>query len=185
MDENNTEAKHFYDGIEEQNNPMPDWWVWLFIFCIIFAFIYWLHYFSGSGLSLKQEYIAAMAEYRQNIEKNAGSVVETEESLAALIKNEALLHEGGEIFAAKCAICHGDHLEGKIGPNLPDRFWSAGDGSRMAVMHTIAKGSAVKGMPAWETQLKPNEIKSVTAYVYSKIGSNPANPKAAEGVEVK
>jgi cytochrome c oxidase cbb3-type subunit 3 len=55
----------------------------------------------------------------------------------------------------------------------------------MAVLHTIAKGSAAKGMPPWEGVLKPKEIKDVFAYVYSKIGSQPANPKAPEGNEVK
>jgi cytochrome c oxidase cbb3-type subunit 3 len=68
---------------------------------------------------------------------------------------------------------------------LTDNFWTTGDGSRMAVLHTITKGSAVKGMPAWEGMLKPKEIKDVASFVYSKIGSNPANPKAPEGTEAK
>lgn len=184
MDDNKN-THHVYDGIEEQDNPMPGWWVWLFILCVIFAFVYWIHYFSGSGPTLYQEYTEALKEYRENVDKNAGSVVETEESLMAYMKSEVVQTEGAAIFAAKCAICHGEHLEGKIGPNLTDRFWTTGDGSRMAVVRTITKGSPVKGMPPWDTQLKAAEIKSVAAFVYSKIGSNPANPKAPEGNEVK
>jgi cytochrome c oxidase cbb3-type subunit III len=177
---------HVYDGIAEENNPMPSWWIWLFILCCIFGFIYWLHFQSGGGPTLKQEYEQALKDYQEKADKNAANTEsETEESLMAFMKSEKAIHEGSEIFAAKCAICHGASLEGKIGPNLTDNFWSTGDGTRTAVIHTIRKGSAVKGMPAWETQMKPIEIKEVAAFVYSKIGSNPPNPKAPEGVEVK
>lgn len=176
---------HVYDGIIEQNNPMPTWWTWLFIICIAFGFVYWIHYFSGSGPTLIQEYDEALKQYEQDVEKAAGQVqAETEETLAAYMKNESALMNGAGIFAAKCAMCHGEKLEGKIGPNLTDRFWTNGDGSRMAVHHTIAKGSAAKGMPPWEGVLKPKEVKDVFAFVYSKIGSQPANAKAPEGKEV-
>lgn len=189
MDANNHQGEdqvHIYDGIVEQNNAMPAWWVWLFILTIAFAFVYWIHYMSGSGPTLIQEYNQALKQYQQDVEKSAGQAqVETEESLMAYMKGEAAIMNGAGIFGAKCAMCHGENLEGKIGPNLTDSFWSTGDGSRVAVLHTIAKGSAVKGMPAWEGMLKPKEIKDVASFVYSKIGTKPANPKAPEGVEVK
>lgn len=187
MEQNNDHGdKHVYDGIVEENNPMPSWWIALFILCISFAFVYWVHYTLGEGVTLKEEYKAAVEEYKVQVEKAASSEVdETEESLAAFMKNENAIHEGSEIFSGKCAMCHGEHLEGKIGPNLTDQFWTTGDGSRMAVIHTIRKGSAVKGMPPWEGLLKPREIKDVAAFIYSKIGSNPANAKAPEGTEVK
>lgn len=184
MEDNKTE--HIYDGIVEQNNPMPGWWIWLFILCVIFSFIYWIHYQIAGGPTLKQEYSIAMENLKIQIEKNAPQLSqETEESLSAFMKGEQALLTGGVLFKEKCAMCHGENLEGKIGPNLTDNYWSAGDGSRVAVVQTISKGSAAKGMPAWEAMLKPNEIKSVAAFVYSKIGSNPANPKKPDGIEIK
>jgi cytochrome c oxidase cbb3-type subunit III len=179
------EDVHVYDGIVEQNNPMPDWWIWLFFLCIIFAFVYWLHYFTGNGPTLLEEYNVAMKKYEEVVAKGSSNQVETEESLMAYMKGETALTNGASIFTSKCAMCHGDKLEGKIGPNLTDTFWVTGDGSRQAVYHTIAKGSAAKGMPPWEGMLKPNELKDVTAFVYSKIGSNPPNAKAPEGIEAK
>lgn len=177
---------HIYDGIVEQNNPMPRWWVILFCLCIGFAFLYWLHYEIGGGPTLGMEYKAALETYKAEVAKNAPVVADdSEESLMAFMKGEDAVHQGAALFKDKCAMCHGDNLEGKIGPNLTDNFWTTGDGSRKAVLNTIQKGSPVKGMPAWETLMKPEEIKAVAAFVYSKIGSNPANPKAAEGTEVK
>lgn len=184
MESNHNE--HIYDGIVEENNPMPNWWTWLFIFTVIYGALYWLHYQIGGGATLKDEYNVAMQEYMNQVDKNADSAPgETEEALTAYMKNENFIHEGSEVFAEKCAMCHGANLEGKIGPNLTDNYWTIGKGSRLDIVETIKKGSAAKGMPAWETLLKPNEIKNVAAFVFSKIGSNPANAKAAEGTEIK
>lgn len=188
MEQNNHEKEtvHVYDGIVEQNNPMPAWWIWLFLLTIIFGFIYWLHYTIAGGPTLKQEYDVAFKQFQEQTEKSAASAgVETEESLTGYMKNETAVANGAAVFSAKCAMCHGDHLEGKIGPNLTDQFWINGDGTRTAVLHVIVKGSPAKGMPAWEGMLKPKELKDVAAYVYSKIGSNPSNAKAPEGVEAK
>jgi cytochrome c oxidase cbb3-type subunit 3 len=185
-EDNSQDTKHVYDGIEEENNPMPLWWVVLFMGTCAFAFLYWLHYFSGSGPTAKEEYSIELANFKSQIEKNAPPLAnETEESLMAFMKGENAIHEGAIIFSAKCAMCHGEKLEGKIGPNLTDAFWTTGDGSRVAVIRTITKGSAAKGMPSWEGQLKSQEIKFVASFVYSKIGSNPPNAKAPEGTEVK
>lgn len=184
--EDNKTVFHVYDGIEEQNNPMPNWWIWLFIFTVAFGFIYWIHYFSGSGPTLKEEYDVAMLAYQEQNGKNlANAPTDTEESLIAYMKGEHEILEGKAIFVAKCAMCHGEKLEGKIGPNLTDKFWTTGNGSRVDVIRVIAKGSAAKGMPPWESQLKPEEIKEVAAYIYSNLGTNPPNAKAPEGVEVK
>ena len=45
---------HDYDGIREYDNPMPKWWVYIFIASILFAFPYLLHYHFGKGLNLEQ-----------------------------------------------------------------------------------------------------------------------------------
>lgn len=182
MSENDQSEIHVYDGIKEQNNPMPDWWIWLFILCVIFAFNYWIHYQFGGGETQNEEYKNAMTFYTTTIKDKISQMpAESEESLVAYMKNENAIHRGADIFSAKCAMCHGEHLEGKIGPNLTDQYWTTGNGSRMDIVSTISKGSAAKGMPPWESMLKQDEIKNVAAYVYSKIGSNPKNPKPAEG----
>ena len=33
---------HEYDGIQEYDNPLPRWWVWLFILTILFVPVYYL-----------------------------------------------------------------------------------------------------------------------------------------------
>lgn len=180
------DGKHVYDGIVEENHPMPGWWVWLFIFTVMFGFLYWLHYTIAGGPTLKDEYKQDMINYQTQVEKNASiETVDTEETLIAFMKNEGVQQNGAVLFGEKCAMCHGGALEGKIGPNLTDHFWIHGAGTRMDVLAVIKKGVAAKGMPAWEGILKPSEVKSVAAYIFTKLDSKPAGAKAAEGVEYK
>ena len=186
MENKGNEVNHVYDGIVEQNNSMPTWWVWTFIFSIIFGFIYWLHYTVGGGETLLQEFSTDVAVYEANLAKVQNTAqVETEETLENYMKNETFILSGAKAYSEKCAMCHGVELEGKIGPNLTDKFWLHGKGSRLDIIHTVTKGVPAKGMPPWEGMLKPSEIKNVAAFIYSKLGSNPANAKASEGVEVK
>ena len=185
MENNKTEKSnshdvHVYDGIIEENNPMPGWWIWLFILTMIFGSLYWLHYEIGGAPSLMDEYKVSLAAYKNQVDKNASSS-DTEESLTIYMKNEKSLLSGAAIFKEKCAMCHGENLEGKIGPNLTDKYWVIGNGSRLDILKVIQKGSAAKGMPPWEGLLKPNEVKDVAAYVFSKIGSDPKNAKAPDG----
>lgn len=180
-----SDEKHVYDGIIEENNPMPMWWIWMFIFTVIFGFIYWLHYEFGGGPSLQDEYAEQLAVYEKQVELNTETEVVTEESLATYAKSETVLASGALLFAEKCAVCHGANLEGKIGPNLTDHFWLNGDGGHVGIYNVISKGSLAKGMPAWSSMLKPTELKNLTAFVHSKIGSNPQSAKAPEGVEFK
>ena len=70
-----------------------------------------------------------------------------------------------------------------IGPNLADDSFLHG-GSIDSVYLVVAGGVLAKGMPAWGTMLKPDELSHVVAYVKSLQGTSPANPKAPEGVKV-
>ncbi len=91
--------------------------------------------------------------------------------------------KGKEIFAGRCVPCHGDRGQGIVGPNLTDDFWLHG-GRPSEIYHTITEGVPEKGMVPWKTQLSPEEIAAVTAYVGTLRGTNPPNPKPPEGQKV-
>ncbi len=171
---------HSYDGITELDNPLPGWWLWTFFFTIIFAFIYFIHYASGSGPTLKQELAAAMLAIETN-RLHEPKLLESEDLLAAAMKGPNSISNGEQIYIARCVVCHGANLQGQVGPNLTDNYWIHGKGSRQDIVKVIREGVLDKGMPEWDQMLSTEEIYSVTAYVISKKGSNPANAKAAQG----
>lgn len=173
---------HEYDGIIEHDNPMPTWWLWIFFLTIIFSFIYYIHYELAGGPTLQQELTIAMEQLERQQSAALSSVpLETEDSLAAAFSKDGVLELGQGQFASKCAACHGPELQGLIGPNLTDKFWLHGKGTRMDLVKVIREGVPEKGMPPWGPVMKRDEIYAVTAFILSKKGSNPAGAKAPEG----
>ncbi|GIP24634.1 MULTISPECIES: cytochrome c [Paenibacillus] len=64
---------------------------------------------------------------------------------------------------ANCISCHGDQLEGKVGPNLQKI------GSQMTneqIFTTITKGNG--NMPSFKDKLKPEEIANVAEWLAAK-----------------
>lgn len=177
-------TSHDYDGIQEYDNPLPTWWTWTFFGTIIFSFLYYIHYQFGGGPTLAQELEVAMKNLETAAAQHAPAVTETEDMLVEAMKDPKLSELGAAAYTGKCAACHGPELGGLIGPNLTDKFWLHGKGTRMDIAHTIRKGVPEKGMPPWEAMLSKDEVYGLTAYIISKAGSKPANAKTPQGEEV-
>lgn len=177
---------HDYDGIKEYDNPLPPWWVALFIITIIWSVAYIFYYhIAGIGKTQFEEYSAEMSKSSENTEQLAGKMA----AMWANIKFEQLkdpkdISAGMEIFHKNCISCHGDNGQGGIGPNLTDDYYLHGKGIENT-MKTIMNGVPDKGMISWKPLLKPEEIQKVASFVLSIHGSNPANPKAPQGTLIK
>ena len=175
--------QHEYDGIQELDNPTPAWFMYLFYGTIIFAIGYLLNYhvFHTGQLQYdeyKTEMAQADAAHKLFLSKAANRV---DENTVKLVTNPAVIASGQAIFKTNCVACHGDHAQGIVGPNLTDDYWLHGD-KIGDLFKTVKYGVLTKGMPAWEKVLSPKQISDVTNYVKSLKGTNPANPKAPQGV---
>jgi cytochrome c oxidase cbb3-type subunit 3 len=175
---------HDYDGIKEYNNPLPTWWLWTFFGTIIFAFIYYIHYELGGAPSMEAELSEGLAVIaaKQNAHQKKSELSDSD--LNGLIAKADLTLANTE-FQSKCTACHGDHLQGGIGPNLTDAYWIHGQGSAADIVKTIKNGILDKGMPSWEASMKSEQIIAVAAYILSKQDSNPAGAKAPQGEKVR
>ncbi len=95
---------------------------------------------------------------------------------------------GATLFAANCAVCHGEKATGgrQVGaPNLTDGIWLYG-GDRATLTQTIT--NARYGiMPAWHSKLDPVTIKMLATYVHSLGGgeATPAPVQQAANVQSK
>ncbi len=183
MSDNNIEIQHHeYDGIKEYDNPLPMWWLWTFFGTIIFAFIYYIHYEVSGAPSLAAEYAAEVSEVEAQRAANAPAPsAETEESLNALMASPEAIALGESAYTRVCASCHGPQLQGLIGPNLTDKHWIHGQGTRVDILKVVRDGVNDKGMPPWAAVLKTEEQYGVVAYILSKKGSNPAGAKEPQG----
>tara|TARA_R100000935_G_scaffold17023_2_gene33636 strand:- start:404 stop:1312 length:909 start_codon:yes stop_codon:yes gene_type:complete len=173
---------HDYDGIRELDNNLPPWWLYGFYATIIFAFVYMINYHVYGGTTQKEEYLIEVAEAEIEIaeyKKNAKGLLTT--NTVELLTEEADLTAGKSVFLANCIACHKADGGGGIGPNLTDAYWILGGGIKN-VFNTVTEGGRPgKGMVAWKTNLKPDEIAQVASYVLSLHGTTPAEPKEPEG----
>jgi cytochrome c oxidase cbb3-type subunit III len=88
---------------------------------------------------------------------------------SAVERGQRIFRDTGK---GNCIDCHGSDAKGDsaIGaPDLTDRIWLRGDGSRQTVEDSIAYGLA-GGCPAWRAELSPVTIRALAVYVHMKGG---------------
>lgn len=172
---------HSFDGIEEYDNRLPNWWLFTLYGSIVFSVGYWLFYATfGIGYTQdeawnKEVEIAAQEQIRREMGKEV-----TEESLLLMTKVPAQVEAGARIFQQKCAQCHRADMGGDIGPNLTDDSWIHGPDA-LQIHNTVMNGVQEKGMQPWKDQLGPVRVRQVVAYLVTQKGTNVPNGKAAQG----
>lgn len=171
---------HSYDGIQEYDNPLPGWWKMLFFVTVFISPFYWLYYHIGVGPSEIDEYDLEAAAFYEAQAKQFEGVEVTERMIWDLMQDPKLLAGMEKRFLAKCATCHGQRGEGDACPNLTDLHAKNG-GELMAIYRSILKGVPATEMKAWEQELGPAGVLTMSAYVGSLRGTNVAGGKAPEG----
>lgn len=177
---------HEFDGIQEYDNQLPRWWLYMFYISIAFAagYFYW-YQLSGKGSGLVKSFENEQAALKLEQQLNAPKKKErTEDELLAIAKNPDVLKLGEAQFLGKCQSCHQADGGGLVGPNLTDDYWI--HGNRMVDMvKVITEGVAAKGMPTWSALMSEDEIIAAAAYVKNLHGKPTKNPKNPEGSLVK
>lgn len=170
---------HSFDGIEEYDNPLPQWWFYMFVATVIFGLGYLMLYpglgnFKGllgwtSHNQWEREMQHAEEVYRPVFAKYAALSIEE----LQMPEHEEGLKMGQRMFANNCAVCHGSAGQGAIGfPNLADDDWLYG-GDPATLKHTIAQGRN-GAMPAWADVLGEDGVRDVASYVMTLSGMEPA-----------
>lgn len=181
---------HIWDGLQELNNPLPNWWLQMYYLTIVFSIGYLALYpgmgnFAGLlGWTKEGQHAAEMQaaeeKYGPIFAQYAGIEVEK------LVENEDAIKLGRSLFSTYCTVCHGSDARGAIGyPDLTDNDWLFG-GSPEMIKTSIAAGRTSIGMPAYgkepfNAQLKEDEIDQVVAYVQTLAGREADAAQAEAG----
>jgi len=175
---------HSWDGLQEYNNPLPRWWLYMFYITIVFGLIYivlfptlgnWHGVLGWSSTSQYQEEMQkADAKYGPIFAKFA------QQDIAALAKDPHAVQVGQRLFLNYCSSCHGSDAGGAVGfPNLTDNDWLYG-GTPEAIQTTILNGRH-GSMPAWGAVLGDQGVDEAAAYVMSLSGRDVDSAQAAAG----
>jgi cytochrome c oxidase cbb3-type subunit 3 len=157
---------HSYDGIQEYDKKLPNWWLFTLYGAIIFAAGYWAYYHWTEHMLPG---FAQVEEQLVQMQKNAlnSGAAPTDLQLWNMSRDPAVVASGEKIYKTNCVACHGPELKGGIGQNLTDATWIHG-GLPTNIYTTVTTGVATKGMPTWGPVLGPARIADVVAFVISK-----------------
>jgi cytochrome c oxidase cbb3-type subunit 3 len=171
----NTTGHVWDEDLTEMNNPLPLWWVGLFIITIVFSVGY-LVFYPGLGSYEGSLKWSTAGEYKAEVDK-ATKELEPLYAQFTAKKTEELggdpnaMAVGERLFMNNCAQCHGSDARGSKGfPNLTDDDWLHG-GSGDKITETITKGR-VGTMPPMAAAVGSSEdVKNVAHYVLSLSNS--------------
>lgn len=161
------------DTLEEYNNPLPRWWLWLFYITIVFAFVYLAMYpglgnFAGTlGWTSRGAYENEMQQAKVDYDPIFAAFAK--QSVADLSKNPDATKVGQRLFLNYCATCHGSTASGYPGfPNLTDNTWLYG-GNPETIKVSILDGRTGV-MPPWKEALGEKGVDDTTHYVLRLSG---------------
>jgi cytochrome c oxidase cbb3-type subunit 3 len=182
---------HEWDGIKELDNPLPRWWLVVFLACIVWAVGYWVVYPAWPGItgytrgilnhSQRDEVTADVAALKAGraTRVNALHNDSLEQIQATPDLQQFAMAEGKALFGDNCAPCHGAGGQGAHGyPNLNDDVWLWG-GSLSDIQHTITVGVRSTSAQTRQSQmpsfgrdgiLKPDQVADLTEYVVHLSG---------------
>jgi cytochrome c oxidase cbb3-type subunit 3 len=159
-DESSILLDHEYDGIQELDNNLPPWWVWLMWGTIIFAVVYLFNYHIFKVSPLQLDEYKAEVELAESL-KDPNAVTEL---TAVLLTSESDLNAGKTVFGKFCIACHKEDGRGEIGPNLTDEYWIHGNDIK-DLFKIIKYGSPNGKMTPHGNLLTPLQIQQVASFV--------------------
>jgi len=183
MSNDNTTGHVWDEDLRELNNPLPRWWMYLFVITVVFAGIYLALYpgLGSHGGTLKWsstgQWEAEQAKAKAAMEPVYAKYVAM--SAEDLAKDPAAMGIGQRLFLNNCAQCHGSDARGsKSFPNLTDSDWLWG-GSHEKIIETITNGRQGNMPPMAAAVGTGEDVRNVAHYVLS-LSDSAHNPVFAQ-----
>ena len=185
MASDNTTGHVWDEDLRELNNPLPRWWMWLFIITVVFSVVY-LALYPGLGSTPGVLKWTSTGQWQTEQDKAHAAMAPvyaqyTAMPAADLAKNAKAMGIGERLFVNHCAQCHGSDARGSKGfPNLTDGDWLGGTGADY-IAKTITAGRTGMMPPMAAAVGSADDLKNVSHYVLSLSGSAHNNVAAELG----
>jgi cytochrome c oxidase cbb3-type subunit III len=185
MANDNTTGHVWDEDLRELNNPLPRWWMWLFIITVVFSAVY-LAFYPGLGTNPGTLKWTSVGQYEAEQDKARLAMAPVYAKYTAmkaedLAKDEVAMGIGQRLFLNTCSQCHGSDGRGSKGfPNLTDNDW-LGAGSPDYIKKVIVEGRTGMMPPMAAAVGSADDVKNVANYVLSLSGSAHNNLAAELG----
>jgi cytochrome c oxidase cbb3-type subunit III len=183
--DDNTTGHVWDEDLRELNNPLPRWWMFLFVITVLFSFAY-LALYPGLGSTAGTLQWTSAGQYEAEQAKSRAALTTLyarftsmdEKQLAA---DGQAMGIGERLFINNCAACHGSDARGSKGfPNLTDNDWLWGGGFA-DIQKTITEGRNGVMPPMAEAIGGGENVRNVANYVLSLSGSPHDSVAAQQG----
>ena len=180
---------HEYDGIQEYDQLLPNWWLFIFFAFTVFFFAYWIVYYqfgmTRTDVERLDDNLAVIREARADALKELLANLDDNSLVNTFATDPAQVAMGEQVYLTHCVACHGPDLQARIaaGPdqfvNLPglpltDGQWKYGN-KPMDIFRLINQGTPAESaghngarMLAYGDLLPPTDIAAVAAFIISR-----------------
>jgi cytochrome c oxidase cbb3-type subunit 3 len=183
--EDNTTGHVWDEDLREANNPLPLWWVGLFVITMVFGLAY-LAFFPGlASFNGKLDW-SADGQYRQEVAQADQALAPVYAAYAAMPVEQIAADPkavaiGERIFMNNCAQCHASDARGSKGfPNLSDTDWLHG-GTPDKIIESITRGRVGDMPPLAAAVGSPEDVRNLAQYVLSLSGRSTDSVRAGLG----
>ena len=166
---------HVWDvDLREMNNPLPRWWVGLFIITCVFSLGYLVLY-PGLGTYAGTLGWTQTNQFEREVERGNEQTAPLYAAFAAksveeLASDAEAMEVGDRLFMNNCAQCHGSDARGSKGfPDLTDANWTWG-GQPEQIAQSITQGRIGVMTPMAAAVGSPDDVRNVAHYVLSLSG---------------
>lgn len=174
-----------FDGdLQEYNNPLPRWWLYMFWFLFLFGFIY-LALYPGLGTYAGAWNWSSQGQYdeeKARVDAEFAKVFQpfVGQDLKAVAADPKAREMGKHLFLTYCSQCHGSGGQGSRDfPNLTDNLWLFGGGEAEIIKQTIADGRLGE-MPSMIDAVGGAEGATEVANYILSLGGKPHDAALAE-----
>lgn len=182
--------EHVFDGIEEYDQKLPNWWLFTLWITVVFFAFYWIAAFQFGWLPTDEERIDPKVAAIRQQQNEVMLKMLNDENLWKMSRDPITVSEGKQVYQETCMGCHGQNLGGPneqpglLGLPLNDDEWKYG-GNPKYIYQTVNNGSPdpSKGMVAWGPMLGPEKVAKVTAYILSKHDTMPVQEPVEKPAE--
>lgn len=182
--------EHEYDGIQEFDQKLPNWWLFTFYGAVVWFVGYWVLYYHTSIYQTDEQRVtaklAALEENKQSELEKALESIDNETLVNEWATDPTIVEAGQTHYNTNCVACHAQDLSAVMmagGQEIPlpglalnDGEWKFG-GEPMDIFKIVNEGSPPESkghngakMQAWGQMMTPQEVAEVTAYI---IAQNP------------
>ncbi len=173
---------HTYDGIQEYDQKLPNWWLFTLYITMVFFVVYWVAYYQLKKAPMDEERLDPVLAQIEEKRMESMLAMLNNENLLAMSKDSSVVSDGEQTYNTVCLACHGPGLKGKnegpqyIGLSLVDDEWKYG-GEPKEIYEMIYNGTPnpaeamAKGeiiMPGQGVLIGAEGAAKVTAYILNE-----------------